>query len=485
MSEAELRGDATAPSDAFVFFGATGNLAFKQIFPALFHLIRDGFDLPIIGVARSGNPAALRERDRQSVESLGTSDPETVRRLVSQLRYVKGEIASVDTYRRLRQELDGSDHPLHYLAVPPSLFPAAVRHLGRSGCAQGARVIVEKPFGRDLPSARQLNSVLREVFPESAVFRIDHFLGKEAVRNLVYFRFANSFLEPIWNASHVANFEITMAESFGVDERGAFYDEVGAIRDVVQNHLLQVISLVAMEPPSGNSTEAFRNAKFKVLDSIRPASPREVIRGQYRGYRAVAGVKADSGTETFAALRLFIDTWRWGGVPFNVRTGKCLPLTTTEVIANLRPPPQGVFDEKTATANYLRFRLGPDIAIGLGASVKQAGESMRGKEAELTLAEPKGTERPAYQRLIRDAAIGDQELFTRQDAVEAAWRVVDPILEDVAPLYTYEPGTWGPDRASRLVLDRARWRPPINSRAMRLEPTGKLATAEKVVRNKP
>ena len=396
----------------------------------------------------------------RALDRFGISDPEAVRRLVSRLRYVKGEIEDADTYRRLRQELDGSDHPLHYLAVPPSLFPAAVRHLGRSGCAQGARVIVEKPFGRDLASARQLNAVLREVFPDSAVFRIDHYLGKEPVRNLVYFRFANSFLEPIWNANHVASFEITMAEAFGVEERGAFYDGVGAIRDVVQNHLLQVTSLMAMEPPSGNSAEAFRNAKFKVLDSIRPVGPREVIRGQYTGYRDVAGVATGSRTETFAAMRLFIDTWRWGGVPFYIRTGKCLPLTRTEVIANLKTPPQSVFDERRAETNYIRFRLGPDTAIGLGTRVKQAGEPMRGKEAELTLADPKGTELPAYQRLIGDAAIGDQELFTRQDAVEAAWRVVDPILGDDTPINDYQPGTWGPVRASRLPLDRARWRAP-------------------------
>jgi glucose-6-phosphate 1-dehydrogenase len=460
MSEETVHVDTDMPSDAFVFFGATGDLAFKEIFPALYHLIRDGFDMPIIGVARSGNLDTLRERAKLSVDALGSSDPETVHRLVSRLRYVKGEIGDADTYRRLRQELDGSDHPLHYLAVPPSLFSDVVRHLGRSGCARGARVIVEKPFGRDLASARLLNASLREVFPESAVFRIDHYLGKEPVRNLVYFRFANSFLEPIWNASHVASFEITMAEAFGVEERGAFYDEVGAIRDVIQNHLLQVVSLIAMEPPSGRSPEALRNAKFKVLDSIRPVDPREVIRGQYRGYRDVTGVEAGSNVETFAALRLFIDTWRWGGVPFYIRTGKCLPLTMTEVIANLRRPPHGVFSEPTARTNYLRFRLGPDTAIGLGTRVKRAGEPMRGKEAELTLADPKGAELPPYQRLIGDAAIGDQELFTRQDAVEAAWRVVDPILGGATPIYDYEPGTWGPDRASRLVLNRARWRVP-------------------------
>jgi len=460
MSEEARRVDAGAPSDAFVFFGATGSLAFKEIFPALYHLIRDGFDLPIIGVARSGNLDTLRERARRSVDAIGSPDPETVRQLLSRLRYVKGEIGDAETYRRLRQELDGSDRPLHYLAVPPSLFPDAVRHLGRSGCARGARVIVEKPFGRDLASARQLNATLGEVFPESAVFRIDHYLGKEPVRNLVYFRFANSFLEPLWNASHVASVEITMAEAFGVEERGAFYDEVGAIRDVIQNHLLQVISLIAMEPPSGNSAEALRNAKFKVLDSIRPVGPREVIRGQYNGYRDVAGVASDSKVETFAALRLLIDTWRWGGVPFYIRTGKCLPLTTTEVIANLRRPPQDVFDEPTGRANYLRFRLGPDMAIGLGARVKEVGEPMRGKGAELTLAGPKGNEHPPYARLIGDAAIGDQELFTRQDAVEAAWRVVDPILGGGTPICPYEPGTWGPERGTSLVMNSNRWRAP-------------------------
>jgi glucose-6-phosphate 1-dehydrogenase len=460
MSQEARRVNTGAPSDAFVFFGATGSLAFKEIFPALYHLIRDGFDLPIIGVARSGNLDALRERARQSVDAVGSPDPDTVRRLISSLRYVSGEIGNAETYGRLRRELDGSLHPLHYLAVPPSLFPDAVRHLGRSGCAQGARVIVEKPFGRDLASARQLNATLAEVFPESAVFRIDHFLGKEPIRNLLYFRFANSFLEPIWNASHVASIEITMAEAFGVEARGAFYDEVGAVRDVIQNHLLQVTSLIAMEPPSGRSAEALRNAKVKVLDSIRPVGPSEVIRGQYRGYRNVAGVEAGSKVETFAALRLLIDTWRWGGVPFYIRTGKCLPLTTTEVIANLRRPPQDVFDEPTARANYLRFRLGPDMAIGLGARVKQVGEPMRGGEAELTLAGPKGNEHSPYERLIGDAAIGDQELFTRQDAVEAAWRVVDPILGGGTPTYPYEPGTWGPDRGSRLVMKPARWRTP-------------------------
>lgn len=456
-----VRSDATtlAPrSDAFVFFGATGDLAFKEIFPALFHLIRDDFRMPIIGVARSGDLEALRERAKRSVEAHGGTDPETIRRLVGALRYVKGDLEDPDTYRRLRQELEGADHPLYHLAVPPSLFSDVVSHLRRSGCAEGARVIVEKPFGRDLASARELNAALREVFPESAVFRMDHFLGKEAVRNLVYFRFANSFLEPIWNASHVARVEITMAEAFGVDERGSFYDEVGAIRDVVQNHLLQITSLVAMEPPSGRSSEALRNAKFKVLDSMQSVRPGDVIRGQYRGYREVPGVAAASKVETFAALRLSIDTWRWGGVPFYIRTGKSLPVTTTEVVATLRRPPQALFDEPAVPVNHVRFRLGPDITIALGARVKRAGKSMRGEEAELTATRSSDTERPPYERLIGDAAIGDQELFTRQDAVEAAWRVVDPILRDDGPTYDYEPGTWGPEQASRILPDRDRER---------------------------
>jgi glucose-6-phosphate 1-dehydrogenase len=440
-------------SDAFVFFGATGDLAFKQIFPALYHLTRDGWKMPIIGIARSGNLDSLRERAKRSIEAYGDTDPETLRQLVRALRYVNGELGDPDTYRRLRQELEGAKHPLHYLAVPPSLFSDVIGHLGRSGCARGARVIVEKPFGRDLASARRLNAALREVFPESAVFRIDHFLGKEAVRNLVYFRFANTFLEPIWNAGHVESVEITMAEAFGVDERGAFYDEVGAIRDVVQNHLLQLTSLIAMEPPSGRSAEALRNAKFKVLDSMRPLRPREVVRGQYRGYRDVPGVAADSKVETFAALRLSIDTWRWGGVPFHIRTGKSLPVTTTEVVANLRRPAQALFKEPRAAANYVRFLLEPDITIALGTRVKRPGKSMRGKETELATTQLSDTDVPPYRRLIGDAAIGDQELFTRQDAVEAAWRVVDPILDDASPTYDYEPGTWGPDQGSRR-----RWR---------------------------
>jgi len=459
---------ATRPddrSDALVFFGATGDLAFKQIFPALAGLIRDeGLDVPIVGVARSGDLTTLRERARESLRAHGFSDAPATRALVDRLRYVKGSDDDIATFGALRRELGETRHPLHYLAVPPSLFGEVVANLEASGCAAGARIIVEKPFGHDLASARALNETIHRVFAEPAVFRIDHYLGKEPVQNLLYFRFSNSILEPIWNRDLVASVQVNMAEALDVADRGAFYDQAGAIRDVVQNHLLQVVSLLAMEPPSGRTPEAVRNEQFKVLDSIRPLAPGDVVRGQYRGFRDVKGVAPGSTVETFAALRLHVDTWRWGGVPFYVRTGKRLPVTATEVFVELKRPPQAVFGEpQPPDADYFRFRLTPDMSISLGARAKKPGEAMVGEPVELFASHQRGTELAPYQRLIGDAIRGDQSLFSREDWVEAAWRVVDGVLDDATPPPVYEPGTWGPPEASRVLLRGDRWHEPAET----------------------
>jgi glucose-6-phosphate 1-dehydrogenase len=452
-------------SDAFVFFGATGDLAYKQIFPALAGLIRDeGFDLPIIGVARSGDLESLKERARRSLADHGFSDVAATRALTDRLHYVKGSDDDIETFRTLRRELAKARHPLHYLAVPPALFAEVVGCLHASGCAEGGRIIVEKPFGRDLASAMALNETIHEVFAEPSIFRIDHFLGKEPVQNLLYFRFSNSFLEPIWNRDHIASVQINMPEAMDVADRGAFYDQAGAIRDVVQNHLLQVASLLAMEPPSGQTPEAIRNEKFKVLDSIRPLVPADVVRGQYQGYRDTKGVAADSSVETFVALRLHIDSWRWAGVPFYIRTGKCLPVTTTEVLVEMKGPPQSVFGEsQLPDADYFRFRLSPDMSISLGARAKRPGEAMVGEAVELYASHQSGTERPPYQRLIGDATRGDQALFAREDSVEAAWRVVDGVLDGVTALRVYEPGTWGLPEAANVLQRGDRWHDPVKN----------------------
>jgi glucose-6-phosphate 1-dehydrogenase len=443
-------------SDALVFFGATGDLAHKKIFPALHTMVRRGvLDLPVIGVAKAGwDLDQLKQRARDSVK---THD-EALDRLLDLLQYVDGDYDDDATFAELRQKLGDAKHPLHYLAIPPSLFPTVVQALDRSGAADGARVVVEKPFGHDLASAEALNGVLHQVFPESAVFRIDHYLGKEPVENLVYTRFANTFLEPLLRREHVNHVQITMAESFGVQGRGRFYEEAGAIRDVVQNHLLQVLALLGMDPPAETGTEAMRDEKVRFMRSLRPLKPADVVRGQFVGYRDEEGVAEHSQVETFAAVRLHLDSWRWAGVPFLIRAGKRMPMTATEVTVQLTAPPQRVFD--AGTPNRLRFQINPELIISLDVRAKRPGEKMSGDDVSLDLDERPHEEMEPYERLLGDAIKGDQQLFARQDTVEAAWRVVDGILGDACPVHFYEPGTWGPTESDHLLPRGAKWLPP-------------------------
>jgi glucose-6-phosphate 1-dehydrogenase len=450
-------------SDAFVFFGATGDLAHKKIFPALYAMVHRGeLSTPIIGMARAGwTLDQLRDRARQSVQAAGDFEPECFAKLSALLHYVDGDYADPDTYARLKRELGFATRPIHYLAIPPSLFASVVQGLAKSGCADNARVIVEKPFGRDLPSAQALDATLHEVFDEPSIFRIDHYLGKEAVQNLLYFRFSNTFLEPIWNRVYVKDVQITMAEQFGVQGRGGFYEEVGAMRDVVQNHLLQVIALLAMDAPVGHEAQAMQAEKLRLFRAMRPLDPKDVVRGQFRGYRDEKGVAPDSQVETFAALRLYIDTWRWADVPFYIRAGKCLPITATEVVVTLKSPPLSIFDASaTMPANYWRLRLSPEVVIGTGALVKRNGEDMRGEPVELIARHHSQTEMSPYERLLGDAIRGDTSLFTQDASVEAAWRVVDPVLRDPLPVVEYEPGSWGPDIANDIVNGDDVWHNP-------------------------
>jgi len=456
----------TSQSDALVVYGVTGDLAHKMIFPALYAMVKRGnLNVPVIGVAfPKWSLERLHRRVAHSIKQAGGIDnKKAFQHLISLLKYVSGDYNDSETFTRIKQALGKSRRPAHYLAIPPSLFATVIKNLGAAGLAENARVIVEKPFGRDLASARALNGVARSVFPEDSIFRIDHFLGKEAIMNILYFRFANSFLEPIWNRNYISSVQITLSESFGVGKRGAFYESAGCLRDVIQNHLFQIVALLAMEPPAGRHYSAVQTEKATIFKAMRPLNPADMVRGQYIGYRQEDDVAKNSDVETYCALKLFIDSWRWDGVPWYLRSGKYLPDTATEILVELKPPPQKLFaDAATALGkgNYVRFRLSPDAAIAVAARVKLAGEEYIGTQRELYLLEQQPGEETPYERLLGDAMKGDGGLFTREDAIEAAWAVVDKVLKHHPRARRYKRGTWGPKQADALIDSDGGWHNP-------------------------